>query len=146
MGYNLGQRELAGLAEKASLSDSAAMKALVETGLRKTATTLAVAGTAVVAPAALPVGFAAVVATRMVANNETAMAAIKGTAEAAKDYVVNTVNNLRPSAQRDALVETLAKDANGALTPQSQQVLQMVDQRMADAQLKAPDIPPEIGR
>jgi hypothetical protein len=129
VGYNFGQLELAKIAEKASVSDYAALKTMVETGLKKTATTLAVAGTAVVAPAALPVGFAGVVATRMVANNETATAAIKGLAVDAKDYVTGAVNGMR-SPQRDALVETLPKSADGKLTPQSQKVLELVDERV----------------
>lgn len=145
MGYRAGRMEEAMLAEKAAISDADFIKAATASAARKAATTVAVATTAVVAPSVLPVAFAGAVAARMVANNETAMAAIKGTAEAAKDYVAGAVNSLR-SPQRDALVDTLPKGADGELTAQSQQVLKMVDQRMADAQVKTPDIPPEITR
>lgn len=137
MGYRAGRREEAALAEKAAASDYDFMAAATKSAGRKAATTVAVATAAVVAPAALPVGFAGLVATRMVANNETATAAIKGLAVDAKDYVAGAINTLR-SPQRDAVAQALTKSADGTLSPQSQRVLELVDERMAKTQTEHP--------
>jgi hypothetical protein len=141
LGYNSGELERAMSAEKAAKSDYAFITGAAKRGVEKAATTVAVGLTAVNAPIVLPVAFVGTVATRMVMNNESASAAIKGTVTAVTDYARSFLSTADAATTKPTtLMDTLPKTPDGSLTPQSERVLQLVNeqaQKQADA---APNI------
>lgn len=133
MDFNLLALECAPWVAK---SDYEGVKASLAMGARKTATTVAVGVTAVHAPIVLPVVAVGAIAGRAIANNEVLSAAVKSTMENVKDYASGVARGfqLTPefASHRNALAESLPKSADGGLTPQSEMVLKLVDERSQD--------------